>query len=296
MQRPFLQRIVPYLFVAPHFVFFLTFMVVPTFLGLWISFHKWDFLAEPKWVGWRNYLNLFDPETIQYEYFWPALLNTFKFVLFSVPLLILVPLLLALALNTQVWLKGLFRSIFFAPVILSIASVGIIWRFFLDTQAGLLNYWLGTYLKIDSIAWLTTIPWAWVSIVLVTIWWTSGSNMVLFLAGLQDIPEHLYEAGRIDGATRWDLLLRITLPLLRPTLLFVTVMTTLASFNIFGQPYMLTGGGPSHGTRMVLMLIREEAFSAFRMGSASAMAYILGIIMIVVSIGQFKWLRDNIEY
>ncbi|MCG0237726.1 MAG: sugar ABC transporter permease [Firmicutes bacterium] len=190
-----------------------------------------------------------------------------------------------------------FRTVFYAPTVLSVATVAIIWRWLLDTNAGLVNYYLRTYLGVgQNIPWLTDLPWAWIALVLMTVWWTMGGNLILFLAGLQDIPETLYEAARIDGANGWQLFRHITLPGLKPTLLFVTVMTTIASFNLFGQPYMTTGGGPNRATQTVIMLIRDEAFKAYRMGSASAMAWVLGIVMMVVSIFQFRALRQHIEY
>ena len=295
--RPLLDRIVPYLFIGPHLLFFLAFMVVPTVFGLYISFFNWDFLGSARFVGFKNYLNLFDKSMIQGTYFWPAVWATVEFVLYSVPLLLLIPLLLALALNTRLRGRVVFRTVFFAPVILSVATVAIIWRWMLDTNAGLVNYFAKAWFGIDRLTpWLVEQPWAWISLVIMTVWWTIGSNMVLFLAGLQEIPEHLYEAASIDGARGFHCFWHITLPLLKPTTLFVTVMTTIASFNVFGQPYMTTGGGPGTSTRVAIMLIRNEAFKDFRMGSASAMAWVLGLIMIVISLVQFRLMKDQVEY
>lgn len=296
-EKPLLERLTGYAFITPHLIFFLVFMVGPTVYGLYISFFNWDFLGTPSFVGLKNYLRLFNPDTLQGTYFWKAVWSTIQFVIYSVPVLIVIPLLLALALNTQVRGRILFRTVFYAPVILSVATVAIIWRWMLDTNAGMLNYYLKTWFGSKLLVpWLVELPWVWISLVIMTCWWTIGNNMVMFLAGLQGIPEQYYEAARIDGANRFRQFWHITLPLLKPTTLLVTVMTTIASFNLFGQPYMTTGGGPGVATRTAVMLIRNEAFKDFRMGSASAMAWMVGIIMIAISIAQFRLLKDQVEY
>lgn len=296
-KKPLLTRMQGYLFIAPHLLFFLVFMVGPTLYGLYISFFNWDFLGEPSFVGLKNYLRLFDFNTLQGEYFWKAVWATLQFVVYSVPILIVVPLLIALALNTQLRGRIVFRTIFYAPVILSVATVAIIWRWMLDTNAGMVNYYLKEWFGISKLApWLVEMPWVWISLIVMTAWWTIGGNMVMFLAGLQGIPEHLYEAAKIDGATGFRQFWHVTLPLLKPTTLLVTVMTTIASFNLFGQPYMTTGGGPGVATRTVVMMIRNEAFKDFRMGSASAMAWTVGIIMMIISLIQFRLMKDQVEY
>lgn len=294
--KPIMARLTPYFFIAPHLFFFLIFLVGPTLYGLYISFFNWDFLGGAKFIGLKNYLNLFNSATLQGTYFWKSVWATSQFVIYSVPLLILIPLLLALALNAQLRGRIVFRTIFYAPVILSVATVAIIWRWMLDTNAGMINYYLTAWFGSTKIAWLVELPWVWISLVIMTCWWTVGNNMVLFLAGLQGIPEHLYEAAEIDGATGFKRFWHVTLPLLKPTTLLVTVMTTIASFNLFGQPYMTTAGGPGVATRTAIMLIRNEAFKDFRMGSASAMAWTLGIIMIAISVIQFRIMKDQVEY
>ena len=295
--RPLASRLAPFAFVAPHLLFFLVFMVGPTLYGLYISFFKWDFLGEPSFIGLKNYLTLFDSNTLQGTYFWKSVWATVQFVIYSVPFLIAIPLLLALALNTKLRGRIVFRTIFYAPVILSVATVAIIFRWMLDTNAGLLNYYLKELFGVQKlIPWLVELPWAWIGLVVMTCWWTIGNNMVLFLAGLQGVPEQVYEAARIDGATGWRQFWQITLPLLKPTTLLVTVMTTLASFNIFGQPYMTTLGGPGVATRTAVMMIRNEAFKDFRMGSASSMAWVIGVIMMIISVAQFRLMKDNVEY
>ncbi|OCL28750.1 ABC transporter permease [Orenia metallireducens] len=291
-----LKKLEPYLFTAPHLIFFIAFLAFPVFFGLYISLHRWELLGwEKPFVGLKNYLQLFNSNTIQYEYFWNAMANTFKFVIFSVPFLVVVGLFLALLVNKVFKGKALFRGIFYTPVILSITSVTLIWKWILDNQSGLANY-LITALGFNPIPWLSETKFAWISLVLVTIWWTVGQNMLLFLAGLQDIPQHLYEAAEIDGANTWRKFWHVTLPSLKPTTLFVTVMTTIGSFNIFGQPYMMTKGGPGRATQVAIMYIQEEAFANYRMGSASAMALVMSLFIIIVSMFQFKIMSSDIEY
>ncbi|KRQ87679.1 Lactose transport system permease protein LacF [Caloramator mitchellensis] len=288
-----LDKIQPYLFILPQFVFFLIFMIIPTVLGVWISLNRWDYLTPPKFVGLKNYMDLFSKDTIDYLEFWNSFGNTFKFVIFSVPFLIIIALALALLVNSpNLKLRNFFRGVFYTSNVLSVSCVGLIWLWMLDTNAGLVNYYLEK-LGFDRIPWLAELPWAWISLVLMTVWWTIGGNMILFLAGLQDIPQVLYEAADIDGASAWQKFKYVTLPGLRRPLLFIIIMTTLAQFNIFGQPYMVTRGGPGNATKVLLMYIRDVAFGQYRMGSASAMAIMMGLVMITFSIIQFKLLTPK---
>ncbi|CCJ32674.1 MULTISPECIES: carbohydrate ABC transporter permease [Caloramator] len=288
-----LQKIEPYLFILPQFIFFIVFMILPTGLGIWISLNKWDYLTKPKFVGLKNYIDLFKPDTIDYLEFWNAFGNTFKFVIFSVPPLIIIALALALLVNSpNLKFRNFFRGVFYASNVLSVSCVGLIWLWMLDTNAGLVNYYLEK-LGIGRIPWLAELPWAWISLVAMTVWWIIGGNMILFLAGLQDIPQTLYEAADIDGASGWQKFWYVTLPGLKRPLLFIVIMTTLAQFNIFGQPYMVTRGGPGNATKVLLMYIRDVAFGQYRMGSASAMAIMMGLVMIVFSIIQYKLLSPK---
>jgi len=296
MKKFKLEKVTPYLFIFPHLLFFVTFLAFPVFYGIYISMHRWELLGwEKPFIGLGNFFKLFNKNTIQYEYFWNSFGNTLKFVIFSVPFLVIIGLALAMLVDKNFKFKGFFRSVFYTPVILSVTSVTLMWTWILDTQSGLMNYIL-SFLGYNPIAWLSTTEWAWVSLVLVTVWWTVGQNMLLFLAGLQDIPQHLYEAAKIDGASGWQRFWYITLPGLKPTTLFVTVMTTIASFNVFGQPYMMTHGGPGRDTQVAIMYIQEEAFSNYRLGNSAAMALIMSLFIIAISIIQFKMMSSDVEY
>jgi multiple sugar transport system permease protein len=207
----------------------------------------------------------------------------------------LYPLALGVALNARVPMRAFLRGAFFLPFTLSVSIVSICWWWLLDANFGPVY----VYLKSAGIhppVWLSSPGLAMAAVVLATVWWTSGYNMVLFLAGLQDIPQHLYEAARMDGAGGWLVFRAITLPLLRPTMLFVVVIQLIASFQVFGQVYVMTNGGPGDSTRTVIQHVYETAFVQQRMAEGSAAAWILFVIILAVSVGQFHFLRGHTEY
>lgn len=280
----------PYIFIIPHALFFFTFALYPVFKGLWISLHKWDVLSgERTFVGLKNYLDLLFVRNVPAQYYWEALWNTIQFVIYSVPFLVGVALVLALLVSSINKGRGFFRTIFFLPTAMTVSVVAVIWRWIFNYESGLLNYILYSLFKIKNIPWLTQQPGAWISIVVTTIWWTVGWNMVYFLIGLQNIPEELYEAAKIDGAGWWQSFRYITLPSLKPIALFIFITTIIASFNLFGQPQLMTGGGPGRSTVTVMLHIYNEGFGTnLRMGSASAMAYLTALIMIVITFLQVR--------
>lgn len=284
----------PYLFVLPHLIFFVLFIGYPFFNGLYISSLEFDYLRpdRTRFVGLQNYINLFTPGTVRFNEFWNALGNTLEFVLMSVPPLVLIPLGLAVLLNTDTPGRNVYRGIYFAPWVLSVSVVGLLWWWIFQSQGGLLNYYLSDW-GIPTPRWLSTMPWAWVAILVATVWWTMGFNMIIFLAALQDIPKELYEAGSIDGATGWRLFTGITLPILRPVLIFIIIITIIASFNLLGQPFFMTNGGPAQptgggATEPVMLRIYNEGFVRPFQGSAAAMSVIVAILMIAISFINFK--------
>src|SRR5919107_3483367 len=200
VRRPGGGGIVPYLMLAPYLVLFGLFVLAPSVYVIWISLHDWDFLLHGKpFVGLQNYLNLFKSGTVTSGPFWSSMLATGKFVLYSVPLLVLIPMALAVLLNQRFPGRNFFRAAYFAPYVLGVAVVGILWRFLLDPNVGLVNYYLDKLGLPDGIPWITALPWAWVSLVGMTVWWTLGFNAVIYLAGLQDIDPSLYDAAKVDG-------------------------------------------------------------------------------------------------
>jgi multiple sugar transport system permease protein len=282
----------PYLFMAPYLVLFLIFVLIPVVFGLWISLHNWDYLVPRKpWVGLENYVNLFTANSTTSEPFWQSMKATGLFTLFSVPLLVVIPLLVALILNQKFRGRNFFRAVYFAPYVLGVAVVGILWRFLLDPNVGLVNYYLGVLGLAENIPWTTALPWAWVSLVGMTVWWTLGFNAVIYLAGLQDIDPALYDAAKVDGANRWQRFVNVTLPGLRPVLLFVVTITFLLSANVFGQPYIVTQGAPGNETRVAIMYIAEEGLRNFNMGSAAAMSYVLALVLALLGVANFAFFR-----
>jgi multiple sugar transport system permease protein len=220
---------------------------------------------------------------------------TGKFVLYSVPLLVAIPMALAILLNQRFPGRNFFRAAYFAPYVLGVAVVGILWHFLLDPNVGLVNYYLDK-IGIDyNIPWTTETPWVWAALVGPTVWWTLGFNTVIYLAGLQDIPRELYEAAKVDGAGRWAQFRNVTLPGLRPVLIFVVTTTILASANVFGQPYLITNGRPGIETRSAIMYIGQEGLRDFRMGNAAAASFILTLALILVSLVTFVAFRERKE-
>lgn len=217
----------PYAFMAPFLVIFITFVGFPAVLGLWISLHDWDFMLEAKpFVGFDNYLALFDSSSAAFEMFWNGMRATGIFTVASVPFLVTIPLALAVVLNRRFKGRTFFRAVFFMPYVLGVAVVGLLFRFVLDPNIGIVNGLTGW-----SIPWITAQPWAWISLVAMTVWWTLGFNTIIYIAGLQDIPSELYDAAKVDGASGWQQFRHVTLPGLRTVMIFVVTITVLASAN-----------------------------------------------------------------
>jgi multiple sugar transport system permease protein len=281
-----------WLFLAPYLALFVTFVLVPIVFGLWISLHNWDFTLPGKpFVGLDNYTALLDSGSVSFDPFWNSMKATGIFTLFTVPLLIVVPLGVALVMNEKFRGRDIFRAIYFAPYVLGVAVVGVMWRFLLDRNIGAVNSYLGAIGLPDDIAWLSSIPAAWVALIGVTVWWTLGFNAVIYLAGLQDIPRELYEAAKVDGASRWAAFWHITLPSLRPVTMFVTLITVIASANMFGQSFIMTNGAPAQETRTAIFYIAETGLQNFQMGEAAAASWILTLALMLLSVVVFGVFR-----
>jgi multiple sugar transport system permease protein len=285
---------VAWLFLAPYLVLFGAFVLLPILFGIWISLHSWDFTLPGKpFVGLENYTNLLDPDSVSFDEFWNSMQATGIFTLFSVPLLIAVPLAVALVMNKRFAGRNLFRSVFFAPYVLGVAVVGVVWRFLLDANIGLVNYVLDTIGLPGDTPWLSSVPEAWVAMIGVTVWWTLGFNAVIFLAGLQDVPSDLYEAAEMDGANAWQKFRHVTIPGLRPVLIFVLMITIIASANMFGQSFIMTNGQPGRETRTAIFYIAETGLQQFQMGAAAAASWILTLALMLVSALVFWLFRER---
>jgi multiple sugar transport system permease protein len=288
------NNLVAWLFLAPYLALFGAFVLLPILLGLWISLHSWDFTLPGKpFVGLDNYRDLFDPGSLSFEPFWNGMQATAIFTAFSVPLLIVVPLGVALVMNQRFRGRNTFRAVFFAPYVLGVAVVGVVWRFLLDTNIGVVNYLAGMVGLPDDTAWLSSLPWAWVALVGVTLWWTLGFNAVIFLAGLQDVPKDLYDAAAVDGAGAWARFRHVTLPGLRPVTVFVLLITIIASANMFGQSFIMTSGQPGRETRTAIYYIAETGLQNFRMGEAAAASWVLTLALMLTSLIVFWLIRDR---
>jgi multiple sugar transport system permease protein len=288
-------RTTPYLFLAPYLVLFVVFVVGPAVFGLWMSLHDWDFQLPGKpFVGLQNYKDLFDPLSTTAEPFWHGMRATGIFTVASVPFLVVLPLCLAVLLNREFPGRTFFRAVYFAPYVLGVAVVGLMFRYILDTNLGIVNAFLGLF-GVPELGWTNDQPWAWISLVGMTVWWTIGFNAVIYLAGLQDIPTEQYEAAEIDGAGGWQRFRNVTLPGLRPVSVFVVTITILASANMFGQSLLVTQGAPGDSTRTAIMVIVDTGFEQYRMGQAAAMSYLLAFALVIVSLLNFAVLRERSE-
>jgi multiple sugar transport system permease protein len=278
-------------FVAPALLVIAVFFFFPIVAAFLISLTDFDIyaladLANLRFVGFGNYLKL-----LQTPLFWQALGNTLYFVAVGVPLSIGASLGAALLLHSRLArFKPFFRTALFAPVVTTLVAVAVIWRYLFNTRYGLLNYALGG-LGIEPIDWLGDPHWAMPAIILFAVWKNFGYNMIIFLAGLQSIPEELYEAARIDGASVWRQFASVTLPMISPVVMLVGILTIAGYFQLFAEPYVMTQGGPLQSTVSVLYFMYEEGFKWWNLGSASAVAFVLFLLIFAVTALQLRGKR-----
>lgn len=270
------------LFCLPFMIVFALFLLFPMLFGLFIGFFDWDILSTRTWTGFGNYVKLFKDAT-----FYSSLGHTLVFVLVSTPLLLVTGFLMALLVTSRSPLKDAAENIFFLPYILSITVIGTLWAWLLQKNYGIVNQFIKLFGG-EPVGWLTDTKYAMTSIIATTVWWTAGFNMILFSAGIKQISSEIYDAVKIDGANYMQTVFHITLPLVRPTTALCLILQIIASFNIFGQVYVMTGGGPHGSTRVLVQYIYETGFKYFKMGYSSAMAYVLFFIILIISLFQYK--------
>lgn len=269
------------LFSLPFLIVYLAFLVLPIFYGLYLSFFDWNILSGKRFIGFQNFIDAFNDDK-----FLSSLWHTTEFVLISTPTTILAGFLMSLVVMSSSKLGKSAETVFFMPYILSITVVGTLWSWIFQGNFGVLNQILAA-LGLKTVGWLTDPNVAMLSIVGATIWWTAGFNMILFTAGMKQIPDDVYEAAKLDGASYFTTLGKITIPLLRDTSILVLILQVIASFKVFGQSYVMTGGGPYGSTRVLVQYIYETGFTYFKMGYASAMSILLFLIILVISVVQF---------
>src|SRR5689334_441828 len=257
-----------------------------------ISLFEWEVLTPPRFVGLANYAFM-----LRNERFLNGFRNTLLFALLVVALNVAVSVLLAVAIQRRLpaLLRAYYRTAFFLPLVISTASVAIVLSFVFNREFGIANYYL-RFLGIGPIPWLTSSSWALTTIVIATVWKSFGFDLIVFVAGLQSIPRHLYDAAAIDGANGWHQFWRITLPLLSPTIFFATVVGVIGNLQVFDQAYILTKGGPGDATRTVVMVIYDDAFGTLRMGYGSAIAVVLFALIMGLTLVQFGLGRRLVHY
>lgn len=278
-------------FLAPALGLIAIFFALPILAALLLSFSDFDIYAigDPtalRWIGIDNYRHLLD-----HPLFWTALGNTFYFVLLGGPLSVALSLGAAMLVNARLArFKTLFRTIFFLPVVSTLVAVAVVWRALYHPEAGLLNQLLGLF-GVNPIDWLGDPDWAMPAIILMAAWKNFGFNMIIFIAGLQAIPDRLYEAARLDGADAWAQFRHVSLPMLAPTFLFVALMTMIGYLQLFAEPYVMTQGGPANATLSVVMLMYQEGFRWWNMGFAAALAFVLFAIILAGTLVQLRLQR-----
>lgn len=297
----FIQKLnrqkVSYLFIALPALLFFVFQLAPVFISFFWSFTRYDVVHPPQFVGLANYKNILFDDPL----FWKAILNTVLYVIGVVPIGVCFSLILAVAIDQKIKFKNFFKSIFFLPTVTAIVAVSVIWKWlYAGEKYGLFNYWI-MKLGGQPIDWLASPTWTLLSIMIMSIWAGVGYNMILFLAGLQTIPHVMYEAAEIDGAGFWKKFFHITLPLLRPTIVFVSMMSFIFSFQVFEQVYIMTGGqggigGVLNSGLTIVAYLYDKGFQKFQMGYASALAYIIFLCIFALTLINKRLMKTDVEY
>ncbi len=277
------NTLIAWSFIAPNFIGFLIFTLVPVVFSLILAFMKWDSFSTPEFVGLQNFTRMLSDDT-----FWISLKNTFLYTISVVPLTLICSLGLAILLNQKIKGVKFFRTAFFFPYVTSLVAIAVVWSMLFHPTMGPINQFLRVVIE-NPPGWLSSSDWALTAIIIVSVWRGMGYYMILYLAGLQGISKELYEAAAMDGANKWKQFSHITVPALRPTTFFVTIMLVINCFKIFGLVQVMTDGGPGRATNVLVYQVYSEAFVKFNFGYASAIAMVLFVIVLVITVIQFKW-------
>ncbi|MGQ9632414.1 MAG: carbohydrate ABC transporter permease [bacterium] len=272
-----------YLFALPWFIGFSAFVLYPILASFYYGFTDYTVLTPPQWVAFKNYIIMFTQD----ELFWVCLYNTLYYVVFLVPLSVIVGVGLALALNVRVRGMPLYRTIYFLPTLVPTIASAILWMWVLDPQYGLVNSLLYK-VGIRGPGWIADIKWSKPSIIIMQLWGGVGSPIVIYLASLQDVPQELYEAAEVDGANWWHKIVHITLPMISPVILFNVIITLIGAFQMFTQPFIMTDGGPANSTLFYALYLYRNAFRYFKMGYASGMAWLMFLLILASTIFILK--------
>ena len=276
----------PYLFLLPAIAFLCLTSFLPVLQAIYLSFTNYDFVGSPSFIGWQNYQNLWRDRT-----FWKVLGNTLVYLLFVVPSLVVLPLALAILVNQKLRSIKFFRAVYYFPVIVSVVVAGIAWKW-VYAENGILNYFLSIIsFQPIKIPWLTDPKTAIFGIIAVVIWRGIGYYMVIYLAGLQAIPADLYEAAAIDGSDGWQKHFDITIPLMQPYIILVSIISSISAMKIFEEVYIMSQGGPANSTKTVVYYLYDKGFTSLEMGYASAIGVFLFLIIFIISITTFKFIN-----
>jgi len=288
MKKSSKKSIISYFLVSPYLVHLILFISFPVIFSVVLTFHKWNILSEMQYVGFDNYIRLF-----QDRLFWKALVNTMTFLIIHIPLQLIIALLLAYFLDQKILFKGFFRATFFLPVVISGVVVTMVWQQLYMVDSGLINKLLVS-IGLGKVEWLTNKNIAMISIAIMATWKNVGLYVILFLVGLQSVPRRYYEAADVEGANQWQKFRYITLPAINPTIFMVTILSTIGGFNLFIEPYIMTGGGPLNSTLSAMLYIYKQAFEYYHMGYSATLGIIFAfIIMMVVAVQKYTIEKDD---
>jgi multiple sugar transport system permease protein len=271
-----------YICISPWLIGFVVFVAGPIIVSFALSFMAWEVVNPPQWIGVRNYVQIFTDDAD----FRQSLKVTLTYAIFSLPLQLVLGLTLSLLLNLKLRGMNLYRTLFYIPAVLPAVAVTLLWIWIFNPEFGIINYLL-SLIRIQGPTWFQSPRWALPGLIMLGLWGVGG-GAVIYLAGLQNIPPHLYEAAEIDGANHWQRFWKITLPLLTPTLFFQLVLNLIATFQVFTQSYIATNGGPLKSTFFYMLYIYNKAFKSFQMGYGSALAWILTVIILIVTLLVFR--------
>jgi multiple sugar transport system permease protein len=281
------KKILPYLLVSPYLIFVILFVLFPVFFCFFLTFHKWNIISPMRFIGTGNYIRL-----IHDRLFWKAIGNTLKFLLLHIPLQLIVSLFLAQLLSLQIKGVSFFRATFFLPVIVSGVVITIIWQQLFGYDTGMFNRIL-TSIGLSKTGWLVNPDIAIYSIAIMATWKNIGLYVILFLVGLQTVPQQYYEAAKLEGASAWQRFYHITLPMINPTIFMVVVLSTIGGFSLFIEPYIMTAGGPLNQTLSAVLYIYKQAFQYYNMGYSATLGFFYAFLIMTVVVLQKKFIEKE---
>jgi multiple sugar transport system permease protein len=282
------KSMLSYFLVSPYLIHLILFVSFPVIFSVVLTFHKWNIISEMQYVGFDNYSRLFMDRL-----FWKSLVNTLTFLVVHIPLQIVIALALAYFLDQKILFKGFFRATFFLPVVISGVVVTMVWKQLYGVDSGLINKLLVS-IGLGKVEWLTNKNIAMISIAIMATWKNVGLYVILFLVGLQSVPRRYYEAADVEGANQWQKFRYITLPAINPTIFMVTILSTIGGFNLFIEPYIMTGGGPLSSTLSAMLYIYKQAFEYYHMGYSATLGILFAfIIMMIVAIQKYTIEKDD---